>query len=158
MLNGQEQLKNIKYEDVHLERYMYGSEFDVDAAFAKSYFQIVLFYDSLRNHPEWYQIVDPLDRMVIIEKDIRVMLPECDKEGRPIYISKNANVNVRTMTLPEVVSVDDIWLESLLANNPQITEKGLCVIVDIAKFLQHDEVVHSRIYKAELEEIAVTSI
>ncbi|KAJ8944519.1 hypothetical protein NQ318_011777 [Aromia moschata] len=45
-----------------------------------------------------------------------------------------ANIDVRTMEMLDVVGVDDVWIESLLLTNPQVAEKGLCVIFDIANY------------------------
>lgn len=39
--------------------------------------------------PEWYTKDGPLKFKNFIDKDIRIVLPDCDKEGRPIYLLKN---------------------------------------------------------------------
>lgn len=38
------------------------------------------------------------------------------------------------MDLLDVVSVDDIWLESVLIGKPEYAGKGLCVIIDIHNY------------------------
>lgn len=44
------------------------------------------------------------------------------------------NIDVSKMALLDVVSIDDIWLESVLLDNKEYAEKGLCVIVDIHNY------------------------
>lgn len=46
------------------------------------------FYELLLEFPEWFTIDSPLKKKHIIEQNIRVALPETDKEGRPIYLVK----------------------------------------------------------------------
>lgn len=46
------------------------------------------FYELLLEFPEWFTIDSPLKKKHIIEENIRVALPETDKEGRPIYLVK----------------------------------------------------------------------
>lgn len=48
--------------------------------------------------------------------------------------SVSGNLDVSKMELLDVVSVDDIWLESVILGNPEYAEKGLCVIIDIYNF------------------------
>lgn len=46
------------------------------------------FYELLLEFPEWFTTDSPLKKKHIIEQNIRVALPESDKEGRPIYLVK----------------------------------------------------------------------
>lgn len=38
------------------------------------------------------------------------------------------------MNLLDIIALDDIWLESVLLENPENAEKGLCVIIDIYNY------------------------
>lgn len=38
------------------------------------------------------------------------------------------------VTMFDTVAMDDIWLEYIISLNPKITEKGLCVILDIENY------------------------
>ncbi|KAJ8960658.1 hypothetical protein NQ314_006050 [Rhamnusium bicolor] len=93
-----------------------------------------MFYELVLEYPDWFSQPAPLEKKSLIEKHIRVMIPECDKEGRPVYIVNIGNVDVDTMELIDVVAVDDIWIESILAKDPELSGKGLSVIVDIANY------------------------
>ncbi|KAJ8932715.1 hypothetical protein NQ318_012640, partial [Aromia moschata] len=95
---------------------------------------IKLFYELLVECPEWFATGNPLDKKDIIAKDIRILPPVCDKEGRPLYIVKVGNMDANTMDLvKDVVMVDELFIESLLASNPKI-RNGLSVILDISNF------------------------
>ncbi|XP_066251059.1 retinaldehyde-binding protein 1-like [Euwallacea similis] len=113
-------------DDVYLERFLGGTSFVVEEAFNR----MKTYYELLLEFPEWFTKDSPIAKKHVIEEEIRVALSETDKEGRPIYLVKLANCNPSKMELLEIVAVDDIWIESILLNFP--SEKGLCVLVDIA--------------------------
>lgn len=48
----------------------------------KTYYELILEY------PDWYSKPAPLDKKSLIDKDLRIIIPQHDKEGRPIYIAK----------------------------------------------------------------------
>ncbi|KAF7267921.1 hypothetical protein GWI33_018871 [Rhynchophorus ferrugineus] len=127
--NDDKWLKNLSYNEMHFERFLQSTDFEVFDAFER----IKAFYEILFQYPEWMTCETPADKKHIIEKDIRVALPHTDKEGRPIYIVKIGNVDCNKMTIHDVVAVDDIWIESLLISNPNC-KNGLCVIIDIANY------------------------
>ncbi|XP_050309327.1 retinaldehyde-binding protein 1-like isoform X2 [Anthonomus grandis grandis] len=119
-------LKKFPYEDQQfIERYLGGTNFDINAAFEriKANYQLILQY------PEWFTKDQPISKKELIDKDIRIGIPETDKEGRPIYIVKIGNVDPSSMDLMDIIAVDDIWLESILMKNA--SETGLCVVMDI---------------------------
>lgn len=111
----------------YLQRFLYGANFNVDEAFKK----LKIIHDHMLECPEWYTKDGPLKFKNFIDKDIRVVLPDCDKEGRPIYLLKNGNIEPSTTCMLDVVAVDDIWIEYILNKHPEAAAKGLCVIMDI---------------------------
>ncbi|XP_066141815.1 clavesin-2-like isoform X2 [Euwallacea fornicatus] len=125
-------------DEVYLDRFLGGTSFVVEEAFAR----LKTYYELLSEFPEWFTTDPPMAKKHLIEKEIRAVLSETDREGRPIYLVKlgnccrnsffKANCNPSKMELLEIVAVDDIWIESILLNSP--SEKGLCVLVDIANF------------------------
>ncbi|CAG9862256.1 unnamed protein product [Phyllotreta striolata] len=131
--NALEQLKKlVENLDVipnenYLKRFLYGADFNVDEAFKK----IKSSKEHMLDQHDWYRKDGPLKLKEFIEKDIRAVLPDCDKDGRPIYLVKNGNIDVSTMSLFDVVAVDDVWIESILMERPEAAAKGLCVIIDI---------------------------
>ncbi|KAH1013721.1 hypothetical protein HUJ04_002675 [Dendroctonus ponderosae] len=128
MIEDEPALCNFPYEnDKLLERFLRGTEFDVEEAFKK----IKLYYKLILEHPEWFTKEAPLNRKDLLEKDVRIALPAVtDKDGRPVYVAKLGNCDPSKMALLDVIAVDDIWIESILLNSDP--EKGLCVLLDIA--------------------------
>lgn len=124
-----EELTQFPHNDEYLERFLGGTDYDVQKAFER----IKTYYELLLEFPDWFTKDPPLARKEQIHKEFRVALPEKDRDGRPIYLAKLANIDVNKISLNDVIAVDDIWLESILMNQ-QVTEKGLCVIIDIANF------------------------
>ncbi|XP_030761154.1 uncharacterized protein LOC115886207 [Sitophilus oryzae] len=129
LLKQEEMLSKIQYDQKYFERFLFSSNFEVAEAFKR----MKLFYDLLFQYPEWMTKEPPVNKRHLIDKEIRVALPDTDKEGRPIYLVKIGNVDCNTMSLTDVVAVDDIWLESIILNS-KACKQGLCVIVDIANY------------------------
>ncbi|KAJ8960657.1 hypothetical protein NQ314_006049 [Rhamnusium bicolor] len=125
-----ESLNKLQSDDAYLERFLYSTNFVVEKAFKR----MKMFYDLLEEHPQWFAMGPPLAKKVIIEKDIRLLTSVYDKVGRPVYIVKIGNMSWKTMDLvSDVVSVDDIFMEWLLANDPA-TRNGISIIIDISNF------------------------
>ncbi|XP_018569349.1 alpha-tocopherol transfer protein-like [Anoplophora glabripennis] len=129
-LKDEQKLEKLQTNDPCLEKFLYGTDFDVDAAFNK----ITNYYELVLQYPDWFPILGPLDKKSIIDKDVRMMLPQYDKEGRVIFIAKLGNTDMSTMKLFDMIGIDDILLESVLASKPRIAQKGLCVIMDVADY------------------------
>ncbi|CAG9771218.1 unnamed protein product [Ceutorhynchus assimilis] len=68
----------------YLERFLKGTDFDVDKALDR----IKMYYKTSNEYPDWFRISPPIDQKKIIEANIRICLPDTDREGRPIYIVK----------------------------------------------------------------------
>lgn len=51
-------------------------------------FQMQEYYDLLLAYPDWFAKDEPLYFKQFIKDDIRVLIPDKDKEGRPVYICK----------------------------------------------------------------------
>ncbi|CAH1117995.1 unnamed protein product [Phaedon cochleariae] len=124
--SDEKHLKNICTQDSYLKRYLYGTHFNVEEAFKK----MVAGIELLVEHPDWYKKEGPKDQE-LLDLDVRVVLPDCDKEGRPIYVIKSENIDVNKVSMYDVIALDDIWLEAILNGNPKLAEKGLCVIMDM---------------------------
>nr|XP_023014181.1 clavesin-1-like isoform X1 [Leptinotarsa decemlineata] len=122
-------LKSIETRAGYLERFLYGTNFSVEESFKK----IKAFQELQMEHPEWCTREAPIEKKSIIEMDIRMLLDDYDKDGRPIYLVKMGNLDVSKMSMYDVVAIDDIWLESILSKNPRITKNGLCVLLDMEK-------------------------
>lgn len=46
------------------------------------------YYNLLREFPDWFAKGDPLRFKKYFEDEMRMLIPDTDKEGRPIYICK----------------------------------------------------------------------
>ncbi|XP_056635124.1 retinaldehyde-binding protein 1-like isoform X1 [Diorhabda sublineata] len=132
---------DIEANDDYLKRYLYGTDMNVEESFKK----IKNCHDHMKQYKDWYCKDGPLKFKNFIDKNIRIALEDCDKEGRPIYVCKNGNIEPNNMSIFDVVAVDDVWIESILNENPEVAAKGLCVIMDIkdqhwklTKWLQPD--------------------
>ncbi|KAL1500924.1 hypothetical protein ABEB36_006343 [Hypothenemus hampei] len=112
--------------DFFLKRYLEGTCHDVMQAFDR----IISNYELSQQFPQWYIRESPLKRSHLIKKQIRMAILNTDKDGRPIYIARLGNCDPRIMTLLDVVSVDDIWIEWILMRFS--AAQGLCVLVDLA--------------------------
>ncbi|KAG5872754.1 hypothetical protein JTB14_016191 [Gonioctena quinquepunctata] len=130
LIQGETDLKGIKTDDVYLERFLCGTNFNVEEAFKK----MKSFYDLLLEYPDWFTKEAPVTKKTLIDEHIRILLNDCDIDGRPIYIVKLGNIDVGKMAMLDVIAVDDIWLEYLYNKDPEITGKGLCVIMDMADY------------------------
>nr|CAI5834068.1 unnamed protein product [Callosobruchus analis] len=86
LMEGDEFICNLHTDDVYLLRYLECVGFDPEKAFEK----IKAFYTFLQESPKWFALGCPTDKKELIDKDIRVLPKEHDKEGRPIYIYKLA--------------------------------------------------------------------
>lgn len=117
----------ISTDQNYLLRYLYGTDFNAEEAFKK----VKASAEHILECPEWYRKDGPLTIKKIIDEGPRVILPDFDKEGRPIFLLKNGKLNPSTMPLYDVIAVDDVWLEAVLSKNPELAGKGLCVIMDI---------------------------
>ncbi|XP_023014177.2 retinaldehyde-binding protein 1 [Leptinotarsa decemlineata] len=127
LIQGEELLKNIDTGDNFLERYFYGTNFSVEDSFKK----LKAFRELQIEKPEWFTKEAPLDKKPIIEMNARILLDECDKEGRPIYLAKMGNIDVNKMSMYDVLALDDLWLEFVLTKNPRVTKNGFCMIMDM---------------------------
>ncbi|XP_044266196.1 alpha-tocopherol transfer protein-like isoform X1 [Tribolium madens] len=127
LMKGNDILKYVPSNDDYLLRFLYTTSFDVIEAFKL----MKLHYEFMLECPEWFTKDGPLSRKYIIEKNIRVLTPYRDRDGRQIYIIKTGNLDPSKMELFDVVGIDDCWVE-FLADDLNFRQKGLCVIVDIA--------------------------
>lgn len=118
---------DIEANDNYLKRFLYGTDMNIEESFKK----IKCSHDHRKEYQDWYCKDGPLKYKHFIDKNIRIALEDCDNEGRPIYICKNGNIEPNSMSLLDVVAVDDVWIESILNQHPEVAAKGLCVIMDI---------------------------
>nr|XP_023014179.1 alpha-tocopherol transfer protein-like [Leptinotarsa decemlineata] len=123
-------LRNLQSDDGYLQRFLYCTDFDVEEALKR----LKTFYELLEECPGWFTRGSPEDKRSIIEKDIRIVPNEYDKEGRIIYIAKIGNMEYGTMDLVEdVVSVDDFFAEAL-SEDLSLFKNGVCILIDVANF------------------------
>ncbi|XP_049822215.1 retinaldehyde-binding protein 1 isoform X2 [Aethina tumida] len=121
-----EKLNKLCNDELYLRRFLLSTNFDVQAAFNR----MNLFYELLLEYPDWYTRNNPIECKSFIDMDIRLILPGEDKEGRPIYLMKFANVDVDKMDILDAVAVDDIMLEVFFKE--ENIKNGLCVIIDVS--------------------------
>ncbi|XP_028132348.1 alpha-tocopherol transfer protein [Diabrotica virgifera virgifera] len=120
-------IKNINTKDTYLLRFLYCTDFNTELGFKK----IKDYYENILAYPKWYSTDPPIKIKPLIDKNISVMVPaSVDKDDRQIYLFKVGNVDIQNISIQEISFLDDIWFEYLLENEPHLSGKGICIIVD----------------------------
>ncbi|KAG5872753.1 hypothetical protein JTB14_016190 [Gonioctena quinquepunctata] len=117
-------------DDIHLERFLYGADFDVEKAFKK----IKMFNDLVNQYPEWFTESAPIDKKEQVNLGIMMALPDCDKEGRPIIMTKLGKIDVDNISVFDILALDDFWYEYILCTDPKTAAKGLSLVYDVKNY------------------------
>jgi len=120
-------LKDIRTDDIYLYRFLHCCDWNVESA----YNRITRVTQHRKTNSEWFVMTPDVDEYNrLLKKNIKFMLDKRDKNGRRIYVTKMANVNVSDTTVYDQAQLDDLWFSHVLEEKDTI-ENGVTAIIDM---------------------------
>ncbi|KAF2902287.1 hypothetical protein ILUMI_03895 [Ignelater luminosus] len=119
-------LKGIRMDDNYLVRFLYCCDFNVQEAFKR----LQEFHNMVKENPDWFTCLSPLERRVQIETQAKVMLPCKDKDGRAVYLCRIGKVDAGSSDPKQEAQLDEMWFEAIL-NDSKAMGNGISIVIDI---------------------------
>jgi hypothetical protein len=114
---------NIRNDDMLYLRFLNCNDWNVIDAFEhmKKYFKF------RRENPKWFFNTSLKDFDYVLRNYVKAGLPQRDKKGRRIYLTRPGNV--KNLEVYDMAQLDDLWFEFFLSE-PETIKNGVCVLID----------------------------